>query len=132
MKKEIMVQVPSTTLNAIKKMLFNAKEGGVDLTSIISDLSMGQENDLIAINVGLTFKGYKPDIDERTRYSAEYRELARMKFLGFSLINDMVLYEKEYQKFSKSEGKFVEDWVKISDKEITTLENWMMRNKQKL
>lgn len=85
------ISVPVSTLNAIKNLLFSEKEGGVDLSSIVEDLTTGNENrDLIAINVGLTFKGIKPEIDSTTRYSRDYQNLVEYTFVSYSMIRDVV------------------------------------------
>ena len=85
------INVPVSTLNAIKNLLFSEKEGGVDLSPIVNDLTVGSDNsDLMAINVGLTFKGIKPEIDKSTRYSVDYRELVEYKFVSYSMIRDVV------------------------------------------
>lgn len=85
------INVPVSTLNAIKNLLFSEKEGGVDLSSIVEDLTTGNENrDLMAINVGLTFKGIKPEIDSTTRYSRDYQNLVEYTFVSYSMIRDVV------------------------------------------
>ena len=85
------INVPVSTLNAIKNMLFSAEQGGVDLSSIVNDLTIGNENrDLMAINVGLTFKGIKPEIDSTTRYSRDYHDLVEYTFISYSMIRDVV------------------------------------------
>lgn len=89
------VSIPASTLNAIKNLLFSEKEGGVDLTPIVTDLTIGNENrDLVAINVGLTFKGIKPEIDTTARYQSDYRSLCELTFVSYSMIRDVVTYEK--------------------------------------
>lgn len=97
MKIEISsVNVPVSTLNAIKNLLFSEKEGGVDLSSIVTDLTVGNDSsDLVAINVGLTFKGIKPDIDKTTRYAKDYRELVEYTFVSYSMILDQVTFERK-------------------------------------
>ena len=95
MKNQIStINVPVSTLNAIKNLLFSEKEGGVDLSPIVTDLTVGNANsDLVAINVGLTFKGIKPDIDKTTRYARDYKELVEYTFVSYSMIRDLVTYE---------------------------------------
>ena len=85
------INVPVSTLNAIKNLLFSEKEGGVDLSSIVSDLTVGDENrDLVAINVGLTFKGIRPEVDSTTRYARDYQSLVEYTFVSYSMIRDVV------------------------------------------
>lgn len=97
MKNQIStINVPVSTLNAIKNLLFSEKEGGVDLSPIVSDLTVGDANsDLVAINVGLTFKGIKPDIDKTTRYAKDYKELVEYTFVSYSMIRDLVTFERK-------------------------------------
>ena len=95
MKKIASVSIPVTTLNALKGLLFNS-EDGVDLSPIVKDLTVGNTSeDLVAINVGLTFKGLTPEIDTTTRYSKDYRDLVEYTFVSYSLIRDLVTYERK-------------------------------------
>ena len=65
--KNGMVEISAMTLNALKQLLFS--EDGVNLTSIVDDLAAGgKDKDLSAINVGLTFKGIKPEMDMSPRW----------------------------------------------------------------
>lgn len=94
MKKNATVSIPVTTLNALKGLLFNSEEG-VDLSPIVKDLTVGDDNeDLMAINVGLTFKGLTPEIDTTTRYAKDYQSLVEYTFISYSLIRDVVTYER--------------------------------------
>ena len=95
MKQNATVSIPVTTLNALKGLLFNSEEG-VDLSPIIRDLTVGDDNeDLMAINVGLTFKGLAPKIDTATRYAKDYQSLVEYTFISYSLIKDVVTYERK-------------------------------------
>ena len=85
-----MVSVPSTTLNALKGLLFNS-ENGVDLSSIVNDLKTADVNEeLLSINVGLTFKGLKPTIDTASRYGYDYKSVIRYDFVSYSMILNKV------------------------------------------
>ncbi len=97
MKNQIStVNVPVSTLNAIKNLLFSEEQGGVDLSSIVTDLTVGDMNsDLVAINVGLTFKRIRPKIDTTTRYVRDYRDLVQYTFVSYSMIQDLVTYERK-------------------------------------
>lgn len=81
------VEVPATTLNALKNMLFTNNDG-VDLSNIINDLTPNAENrDLTAINVALTYKGVDVSIDERPHYSYDWKNrYNRFDYSGYSLI----------------------------------------------
>lgn len=94
--QESMVKISVSTLNALKQLLFSS-ENGVDLSPIVKDISTGlnANEDLTAINVGLTFKGIKPVVDKTTRYeesSVYWRRYTRCEFVEHSLILDMVKY----------------------------------------
>ena len=84
------VEIPRMTLNALKGLLFSNDEG-VDLSSIINDLTPNEEmRDLIAINVALTYKGMKPKLDNTTRYDGDYRTIKCYEFTSYSLILGVV------------------------------------------
>lgn len=126
MKKSIKatVEVPTTTLSAIKNMLFNSEEG-VDLSTIVNDLTYGKENDdLTAINVGLTFKGIKPDVDNQTRFDTGYCSLERYVFLGSSLILNQVRVARSYLRFNKDTNSFETEWENRSE-ETYSMERWL-------
>lgn len=91
------VEVPQTTLNALKNMLFSNNEG-VDLSNIISDLTPNAENkDLTAINVALTHKGVRVNIDERPHYRHDYKNrFYQYDFKGYSLILGVVKVTSTY------------------------------------
>jgi hypothetical protein len=89
--KKGFVEVPTTTLNALKNMLFSA-DNGVDLSNIINDLTPNADaKDLIAINIALTHKGVHVNIDERPHYAHEWkRDFVRYDYTGYSLILGVV------------------------------------------
>lgn len=88
--KKGFVEVPATTLNALKNMLFG--NDGVDLTNIIDDLAPNAESrDLTAINVALAYKGVQIDIDKRVHYDYDWNNrFYAYKFVGVSLILGIV------------------------------------------
>ena len=81
------VEIPTTTLNALKNMLFS-NDGGVDLSAIVNDLAASEEHrDLTAINVALAYKGVQIEIDKRPHYSYDWRNrYNRFEYIGYSLI----------------------------------------------
>lgn len=103
-----MVSVPSTTLNALKGLLFNS-ENGVDLSSIVNDLKIADTNEeLLAINVGLTFKGLKPEIDTTSRYDCDYRSIIRYDFVNYSMILNKVTCKRvRVAEWSDEKGDLV-------------------------
>jgi F420-0:gamma-glutamyl ligase len=96
------VTIPRQTLNTLKSLLFS--ENGTDLSKIIDDLSFGKNDDLTAINVALTFKGLKPQIDPSARKDYNGSQLV---FINYSLINDAVLAMDEKGESRVYSG---EDW----------------------
>ena len=89
--KKGFVQMPAQTLNALRNMLFS-NEGGVDLSNLINDLSLSEEErDLTAIHVALVHKGVNIDIDKATRYEHSWRnEITKYEYVGYSLILGIV------------------------------------------
>lgn len=92
------VEIPTTTLNALKNMLFSQNEDGVDLSNIINDLTPSAETkDLTAINIALTYKGVRVNIDERPHYAHEWkRKFIRFDYTGYSLILGVVKVHKTW------------------------------------
>lgn len=87
MKTKGMVSVPQMTLNALKQMLFS-NENGVDLSNIINDLAVNDEQkDLVAIHIALVHKGIQPEVDTSTRYEFNYgNRFCKYEFVKSSLI----------------------------------------------
>ena len=121
-----MVNISATTLNALKQMLFS-DENGVNLTTVINDLSSGlnQNTDLVAINVGLSYKGITPEIDKTTRYddfSEYWRQFYRFEFISYSLILNMV----KVKPIEITRQKDADEWKeKELEPRVFTLEDWM-------
>lgn len=98
-KKRTMVAVPKATLSALKSLLYSP-EGGVDLSTIVADLSIDKGGeDLAAINVGLAYKGIKPEVDQETRYGWGYYNFEEYIFEHYSLILDQVRYKVVHYAF---------------------------------
>lgn len=117
-----MVEISAMTLNALKQLLFT--KDGVNLTNIVKDLAAGGKNeDLSAINVGLTFKGIKPEMDMSPRWGGfndYWRQYTAYTPVGYSLILDRVTYkkcdisrDKEQDKWTS--GKVYEDSMPMAD-----------------
>ena len=101
---DFFVSFPKSTLAALKAMLFG--ESGTDLSKIISDLSFGEENDLIAINVALTFKGIKPEIDKTPHYESNWNTITKYELIGYSQINQAVTATSYTSHYNKNEKTF--------------------------
>ena len=127
MKQNGMVEISAMTLNALKQLLFS--ENGVDLTNIVKDLAAGGKNeDLSAINVGLTFKGIKPEMDMSPRwgnFNDYWRQYSAYTPTGYSLILDCVTYKKceisrdkeknEWTSGNVCEGSMsMAEWLKLT------------------
>lgn len=98
-KQQNATLVPNTTLNAIKNLLFD--NNGVDLTSIINDLSTSQNKDLIAINVALVYKGAVIDLNKDTRYKYEYSDIyEEFTYFSHSIILGVVEVKRTRFKFN--------------------------------
>ena len=120
--KNGMVEISAMTLNALKQLLFS--EDGVNLTNIVKDLAAGGKNeDLSAINVGLTFKGIKPEMDMSPRwgnFNEYWRQYSAYTPVGYSLILDRVTYKKceitrDKEKDEWTSGKVIEDSMPMAD-----------------
>ena len=117
-----MIEISAMTLNALKQLLFS--EDGVNLTGIVNDLvAGGKDEDLSAINVGLTFKGIKPEMDMSPRwgnFNEYWRQYSAYTPVGYSLILDRVTYKKceisrDKEKDVWTSGKVYEDSMPMAD-----------------
>lgn len=122
MKQNGMVEISAMTLNALKQLLFS--ESGTDLSGIVKDLVAGGKNeDLSAINVGLTFKGIKPEMDMSPcwgNFNEYWRQYSAYTPIGYSLILDRVTYKKceisrDKEKDEWISGKVYEDSMPMID-----------------
>lgn len=114
-----MVEIPATTLNALKGLLFNS-ENGVDLSGIINDLG---GDDLTAINVALAFKKLVPEIDRKLRYSLSYIKdsYTVYEYQNFSLIRGTVdvikqtiYFDNRREPYSVQETLPIAKWYEFS------------------
>lgn len=91
-----MVEIPAVTLSALKGLLFN-DNGNIDLTPLINDLSVGLDEgrkDLMAINVALTMKGLKPEVNvPKISYKGDWRSIKVYIYQGFSLIEGVCAFK---------------------------------------
>ena len=119
MKKLQMINIPATTLNALKQMLFNS-ENGTDLTNIINDLG---GDDLTAIHVGLCHKGIKPEICQKSRYSRDYSDyFYRYDFVGFSMILNQVRAKRtRLQLTENNDAKVIS---KVTEDCVFDIQRW--------
>lgn len=124
--KKGFVQIPETTLNALKNMLFT-NDGGVDLSNIINDLTLNEETaDLMAINIALVHKGIKPQIDTRSRFEYNYsNKYFTYQFKHFSLISGIITAEKTMFAYEKANNGFC---PLVSETINMEYENWLNLN----
>lgn len=100
------VQVPSATLNALKNCLF--KDNGVNINPLIDDLEvLGQNRDLVAINVWLTLNRIPIDVDKQPRYKKICGNWERLEFVAASLILNQV---KAKDKWQSERQMTIEEW----------------------
>jgi hypothetical protein len=120
--KKGFVEVPATTLNALKNMLFNNE--GVDLTNIIDDLTPNAESrDLTAINVALAYKGVQIDIDKSVHYVYDWgNRFYTHTFVGVSLILGIVKTQRALWEIDE-QGNIIEKQTNY-DIECHGLNEW--------
>lgn len=140
--KKGFVEIPTTTLNALKKMLFT-NEGGVDLSAIVNDLTASEEHrDLTAINVALTYKGVEIDVDKRPRYEYDWKNrYYRYDYAGYSLILGFVKVKRTVVEvlengeenivsvYDHTECKDFTQWVEMDTEKSSVLAKIAERNK---
>lgn len=122
------VQVPSCTMNAIKQMLFNSAEG-VDLSNIVADIAGNHANqDLVAINVALAFRGHKPELDNTIRIVNSWEwggTITTGKMVNLSLITNTVEVARTEHKYDVE----TKQWdTKETGIETMGLESWYNNN----
>ena len=122
------VEIPQLTLKALKGLLFTENEG-VDLSSIINDLTPSEEmRDLTAINVALTYKGMKPKLDNATRFNSDYRMVKSYEFVSYSLILGVVNCKVTRERLPYDNNKiFTKEDFKSDNESFETIgmEAWM-------
>lgn len=114
------VAIPVATLNCIKSLLFNNDGEGVNLGPIVEDIAKGFDTprDLIAINVGLVYKGIKPKFDDAPRYRCNLygKEIETVTLVDASLITNMAIVKKTSIKWNQSTAQ----WETIEHNSETT------------
>lgn len=127
-KKDAFVQMPSSTVAALKAMLFNSAEG-VDLSGIINDIAGNHSNkDLVAINVALAFRGYKPELDDTVRIVNSWEwggTITTGKMVNLGLITNTVEVARTEHKYNVE----TKQWdTKETGIETMSLESWYNNN----
>lgn len=98
------VLVNKSTLSAIKQMLFG--KTGTDLTNIVNDVTLGDNDDLAAINVALAFQGFKPEVDKTPRFKSRWNGYSRYEVIKASLITGLLKVKVTNFKYDKEADAF--------------------------
>ena len=99
------VLVNKSTLSAIKQMLFG--KTGTDLTNIVNDVTLGDNDDLATINVALAFQGFEPEIVDKTpRFKSGWGGYSKYEVIKTSLITGLLRVKVTYFKYDKDADAF--------------------------
>ena len=98
------IPVNKSTLSAIKQMLFG--KTGTNLTNIINDVTLGDNDDLAAINVALAFQGFKPEVDKTPRFKSGWKSYSKYEVIKSSLITGLLRVKVTYFKYDKDTDAF--------------------------
>lgn len=98
------VLVSKSTLSAIKQMLFGKTR--TDLTNIINDVTLGDNDDLAAINVALAFQGFKPEVDKTPRFKSGWSGYSKYEVIKASLITGLLKVKVTHFKYDKDTDAF--------------------------
>ena len=99
------VLVNKSTLSAIKQMLFG--KTGTNLATIVEDVTLGDNDDLAAINVALAFQGFKPEVDKTPRFKSGWMGYSKYEVIKSSLITGLLKVKVTYFKYDKDADAFV-------------------------
>jgi hypothetical protein len=98
------VLINKSTLSAIKQMLFG--KTGTNLATIVEDVTLGDNDDLAAINVALAFQGFKPEVDKTPRFKAGWKGYSKYEVIKSSLITGLLRVKVTYFKYDKDADAF--------------------------
>ena len=117
--------IPKSTLNCIKQMLFSS-DSGIDLSNIVNDLTNGLQfdEDIVAINTALAYKGFKPEITETIKYEANWRTLNKYICISSSVILGLVKCKVESFVYNKESDSFVDDKYHENSMMMFDLQMW--------
>ena len=87
-KEENTYTISKEMMNCFKQLLFSTNGEGVDLHGIISDITCGEEDDLVSCKVAFAFKGIKPAINKAPRFEYDYRSYYAYEVIDYSMILD--------------------------------------------
>ena len=92
-------------MNCFKQLLFS-KNGDINLQGIVDDITCGEENDLLACAVALSFKGIKPKIDKSTRYEYDWRQFQSFEVIDYSMILNTYKCVRQLHRYNKETREF--------------------------
>ena len=95
--KENTYTISKEMMNCFKQLLFTSDEKGVNLQGIINDLTLEEENELLACSIAFAYKGIIPQINKSTRFKPDYRCYYAYEIVGYSVI--MNSYKCVCQRF---------------------------------
>ena len=98
------IPVSKSTLSAIKQMLFG--KTGTNLATIVEDVTLGDNDDLTAINVALAFQGFKPEVDKTPRFKSGWKGYSKYEVIKSSLITGLLRVKVTYFKYDKDADAF--------------------------
>jgi hypothetical protein len=98
------VLVNKSTLSAIKQMLFG--KTGTNLATIVEDVTLGDNDDLAAINVALAFQGFKPEVDKTPRFKSGWKGYSKYEVIKSSLITGLLRVKVTYFEYDKEADTF--------------------------
>jgi hypothetical protein len=98
------VLINKSTLSAIKQMLFG--KTGTNLATIVEDVTLGDNDDLAAINVALAFQGFKPEVDKTPRFKSGWKSYSKYEVIKSSLITGLLRVKVTYFKYDKNADAF--------------------------
>lgn len=98
------ILVNKSTLSAIKQMLFG--KTGTNLATIVEDVTLGDNDDLAAINVALAFQGFKPEVDKTPRFKSRWNGYSRYEVIKASLITGLLKVKVTNFKYDKEADAF--------------------------
>lgn len=98
------VLVNKSTLSAIKQMLFG--KTGTNLATIVEDVTLGDNDDLAAINVALAFQGFKPEVDKTPRFKSGWSSYSKYEVIKVSLITGLLRVKVTHFKYDKEADAF--------------------------
>lgn len=106
-KEENTYTISKEMMNCFKQLLFTTNGEGVNLQGIISDITCGEEDDLVSCKVAFAFKGIKPAISKAPRFEYGYRCYYAYEVVDYSMILDSYKCIKGRYDWDKETKSFI-------------------------